>query len=396
MIPGMRAAPTQVTIQDVTLREGQQAAEIAFTLEEKVDLGARLAAAGVRRVQAGYAGLDDGAIAALKRAVPELELSALLVAFRPGWEAAAESAAAAGVDVLMVLFRVAPGQLRAIGFSPDQALDTIGRAVEVCLRVAPAASLDPSFVTLADEGFLRRVYQTGAQAGARRFGVADSTGVASPERIARLVGLVGEVTGGEVGVHCHDDFGLGLANTLAGISAGATLADASVLGLGERAGNCATEELAVALELLYGVRTGIQLERLTPLAEHVSEVTRCPIPAAKAVVGADAFSQKLDMHAALTREDPTLLEPFPPERVGNRRRLRLGLGTGPVAVAAKLEQLGLPPVDAERARSLAESVNEIARRQKSSVSDDVFRALVAGQTSTVRLAASNTRSTEGR
>ncbi len=385
-----------VLIQDVTLREGQQAAEIAFTLDEKVELAGRLAEAGVRRVQAGYAGADDETIDALKRALPGLELSALLVAFRPGWEAAAESAAAAGVDVLMVLFRVAPGQLRAIGFSEDQALDTIGRAVEHSLRVAPSASLDPSFVTLADERFLSAVYRAGAQAGARHFGVADSTGVASPERIASLVALVRETTSGEVGVHCHDDFGLALANTLAGIAAGATLADASLLGLGERAGNCATEELAVALELLYGVGTGIDLEQLTPAAEHVSQVTGFPISTSKAIVGADAFSQKLDMHVALTRSDPTLLEPFPPERVGNRRRLRLGLGTGPVAVAAKLQQLRLSAVEPGRAQELADAINEIASRRKTGVSDDEFAALVQAQSSTVRLTASTARTTEGR
>lgn len=374
----MSAPPTTLMIQDVTLREGQQAAEIAFTIAEKVELAQQLAAAGVRRVQAGYAGADDETIAALKKAVPDLQLSALLVAFRPGWESAAQSAAAAGVDVLMVLFRVAPGQLRAIGFSPDQALDTIGRAVELALRVAPAVSLDPSFVTLADEAFLRSVYEAGADAGARHFGVADSTGIAGPERIAELVRMVRDVTGGEVGVHCHDDFGLALANTLAGIAAGATLADASLLGLGERAGNCATEELAVALELLYGRPTGVRLEMLTPLAEHLSAVTGFPIPSSKPVVGADAFSQKLDMHVALTRSDPTLLEPFPPERVGNRRRLRLGVGTGPVAIAAKLEELGLPAVGEARARELAEAVNEIARRRKAAVADEELARLVSG------------------
>src|SRR5947209_19556737 len=115
------SAPAAVLIQDVTLREGQQAAEIAFTLDDKVQLASRLAEAGVRRVQAGYAGADDDTITALKRAVPHLELSALLVAFRSGWELAADSAAKAGVDVLMVLFRIAPGQLRAIGFSRGRA-----------------------------------------------------------------------------------------------------------------------------------------------------------------------------------------------------------------------------------------------------------------------------------
>lgn len=391
----MTVAPA-VLIQDVTLREGQQAAEIAFTLEEKVGLAARLAEAGVRRVQAGYAGADDETISALKRALPHLELSALLVAFRPGWEQAAESAARAGVDVLMVLFRVAPGQLRAIGFSEEQALDEIGRAVQLSLRVAPGASLDPSFVTLADEPFLRRVYRAGADAGARHFGVADSTGIAGPERIADLVRMVREATGGEVAIHCHDDFGLALANTLAGIAAGAGAADASLLGLGERAGNCATEELAVALELLYGMSTGVRLDLLTPLAEHVSAVTGFPIATSKSIVGADAFSQKLDMHVALTRSDPGLLEPFPPERVGNRRRLRLGLGTGPIAIAAKLEELGLSAVSEVQARSLAKAVNDLARTRKAAVTDEELAAMVSGQSSTVRRTAETTRSTDGR
>jgi isopropylmalate/homocitrate/citramalate synthase len=202
--------------------------------------------------------------------------------------------------------------------------------------------------------------------------------VAGPERIAQLVTQIKDLTGGEVGVHCHDDFGLALANTLAGLQAGANLADSSLLGLGERAGNCATEELAVALELLYGVATGVDLERLTGLAEYVSEVTGVPISPAKAVVGSDAFSQKLDMHVALTRKDPSLLEPFPPQRVGNRRRLRLGLGSGPISVLAKLEQLGLPAVDERRARDIAAWVNETALRRRSAVTDEEFQENVRG------------------
>jgi isopropylmalate/homocitrate/citramalate synthase len=384
--------PARLTIQDVTLREGQQAAEIAFSMREKVDIASRLAAAGLRRLQAGYAGTDDDTIAALKRSVPELEVSALLVAFRDGWEVAAESAAAAGVDVLMVLFRIAPGQLEAIGFSQEEALDRIGRSVERSLQLVPIVSFDPSFVTLAEAGFMRHAYAAAAQAGARHFGVADSTGVANPERIAELVKLIRRLTGGEVSVHCHDDFGLALANTLAGISAGASLADSSLLGLGERAGNCATEELAVALEFLYNVATGVNLEHLTGLAEYISQITGFRISPTKAIVGTDAFSQKLDMHVALTRRDPSLLEPFSPHLVGNRRRLRLGLGTGPVAVKAKLEQLGLPTVEESRAQDLANWVNEMARLRKAAVSDDDFRQHVTGEAS----AASMTRATEGK
>ncbi|MHB8489374.1 MAG: LeuA family protein [Candidatus Dormibacteria bacterium] len=370
----MNTLPTHVVIQDVILREGQQAAEIAFTMDEKVELSRRIAGAGVRRLQAGYAGSDDDTIAAIKRAVPELELSALLIAFRDDWSSAAEGACAGGVDLLMVLFRIAPGQLAAMGFSEEQALDRIATAVQRAAQLVPVVSFDPSFVTIAEQSFLQRAYETARDAGAHRYGLADSTGVASPERVSELVTLIRAVTcDGEVGVHCHDDFGLGLANTIAGLASGATLADASVLGLGERAGNCALEELAVALKMLYGVETGVHLERLTALAEYVSDISGWQISPAKSIVGHDAFSQKLDMHVALTRKDPALLEPFAPALVGNQRRLRLGVGTGPLAVEAKLAELSLPPLDGTQHRALAAWINDVARDRKTGVTDAEFR-----------------------
>lgn len=364
--------PSGLILQDVTLREGQQAAEIAFSMDQKVELARRFAGIGLRRIQAGYAGADNETIATLKREAPELELSALLVAFRDDWRQAAQGAADAGVDVLMVLFRIAPGQLAAIDFSEERALDRIGDAVTLARNLAPAVSFDPSFVTIAEPDMVQRAYRLASAAGATCFGIADSTGVAGPERMAALVSQVGELTGGSVAVHCHDDFGLALANTLAGVAAGASLADASVLGLGERAGNCATEELAVALSLLYGVETGVDLRGLTEVATFVSDITGFAISPSKAIVGADAFSQKLDMHVAMTRKDPTLLEPFSPELVGNRRRLRLGVGTGPLAVQAKLRELGLAAVPEIRAAEFARWINDVARERHAAVTDDEF------------------------
>ena len=98
------------------------------------------------------------------------------------------------------------------------------------------------------------------------------------------------------------------------------------------------------------------------------------ISPAKSIVGHDAFSQKLDMHVALTRKDPALLEPFAPAMVGNQRRLRLGVGTGPLAVEAKLSELSLPPLDDTRARALVAWINDVARERKTGVTDDEFRA----------------------
>jgi isopropylmalate/homocitrate/citramalate synthase len=151
-----------------------------------------------------------------------------------------------------------------------------------------------------------------------------------------------------------------------------------VLGLGERAGNCAIEELALALQVLYQVDAGVRLDRLTALARSVSQATGVPIPAAKAVVGEDVFSQKLDMHVALTKRDPSLLEPYPPESVGNRRRLRLGVGTGPIAVKAMLAELGLPAVSDSEASELAAWVNQTALGRKRGVTDPEFAERAGG------------------
>jgi len=173
----------------------------------------------------------------------------------------------------------------------------------------------------------------------------------------------------------HDDFGLAVANALAGLRAGASVADVSVLGLGERAGNAPTEELATALEGLYGINTGVRLEKLHALAQLVSRIAGVPIPAHKAVVGEDVFAQKLEMHVQVTSRDPSLHEPFSPEVVGHRRILKLGSGTGPVAVRAKLQELGLNVPEGE-IPTLVRWVNHQALQRHQTVPDAEFAAEV--------------------
>jgi len=193
----------RITIQDITLREGQQAADVALALDEKRELAERLVAAGITRIQAGYAGSDDQTVRALK-GIPDLQASALLVAFRDDWRTAAASVAAAGVDVIMVLYRIAPSQLAAMGISQRDALARIRESVALSKELVPTVSFDPSFVTMAEPAFLEAAYTTAAEADSDHFGIADSTGVATPERIGELVKLVRRVTGGgSVGVHCH-------------------------------------------------------------------------------------------------------------------------------------------------------------------------------------------------
>src|SRR3990172_2788060 len=260
----------RLLIEDVTLREGEQAAEIAFSLEDRVEIARRLDAIGVPQIQVGYAGEEDEAVRAIKRAGVKAKLALLLVGFRPDWKRRLESAHAAGVDVLQVLFRSADAQLAHMGISREQARD---RVVEIIQHAktqrVPLIQFEPSFVTRADWAFLETLYKDAVAAGAQQVGVSDSMGVARPAAIRYLVGRIKALTGVPVQIHCHNDFGVGLANTLAGIEAGASIADVSVGGLGERTGGACLDELVIALEGLYGVRLGVKMEGLYDLAQFL-------------------------------------------------------------------------------------------------------------------------------
>ncbi|HKP19154.1 MAG TPA: hypothetical protein VJT84_11790, partial [Gaiellaceae bacterium] len=177
-------------------------------------------------------------------------------------------------------------------------------------------------------------------------------------------------------VHCHDDFGLALANTLAGIAAGARYADVTVNGYGERAGNCSLAELATALVQLLGAGVGLDLTNLHALAHGVAARTGREIAPDDPVVGRDAFAQKLDAHVRLTELDPTLLEPYDPALVGNERRLAVGPGSGEYSLTRKLESLGVDAPDPDAVAVALPRIVQLVEEQKD-VSDDAVSRVYA-------------------
>lgn len=360
---------SRVLLHDVTLREGEQAAPVAFSLDDRVVIAKALDKAGVPRIQVGFAGRDDEAIRAIKGAAIGAEVSALCVAFDDAWRDNIEAGARSGVDVLVLLFRASDAQLSLANFTRNEGLRRVADAISYARGRIPTVVFQPSFATTADPGYLVELCATAATAGAHEVAVADTVGVATPEGTARLVSAVREATSALVGVHLHDDYGLALANSLAALRAGATTIEVSVLGLGERAGNCALEEMATVLEGLYGVQTGVDLAQLNTLARTVAERGGVRIPTWKSVIGEDVFTQKLDIHVRVTSRAPWLLEPFDPALVGQSRTLKLGRGSGPYAVRAKLDALG-QEVPAELIDSLVAFVNRRAIEQKGVVTDE--------------------------
>jgi isopropylmalate/homocitrate/citramalate synthase len=185
-----------------------------------------------------------------------------------------------------------------------------------------------------------------------------------------------------IGIHAHNDLGLALANALAAYEGGARLIDTCVNGMGDRCGNPATDEVAIAAALLYHQDTGIALDELSALSSLVSELSGLDVPPSKPIVGTNAYAHKMDIHVKAMLADPLAFQPLRPELVGARSKIVVGKKSGPLTLAAKLAELGEPPLAADAiARALAD-VERYAETNRRSVPDDELRRIVAGARTT--------------
>jgi D-citramalate synthase len=210
----------------------------------------------------------------------------------------------------------------------------------------------------ADPEFIRKVYAGGLERGADRLCFCDTVGLLTPERVSEVIP---PLCLAPLSIHCHDDLGMGMANTLAALKAGATCAHTTVNGLGERAGNVPFEELVMALEILYQYRTGILTREIYSLSAMVSRLTGVPLPTNKAIVGEMAFTHESGIHASGVLREPSTYEPVPPEMIGRQRRIVLGKHSGSAAVQAALAELHYTP-DENQLKEILRRIKELGDR----------------------------------
>jgi homocitrate synthase NifV len=319
-----RRPPRSVLVNDVTLREGEQSEGVSFSEARKVELALALHAAGVRQVQVGYPGRfarDGEATKAVVAALPDGEVEVVALAFVEDWEHEVDACLESGADVITVVFRSSDRLQNLLGVTHAEAVERVRGAVSrAAVRDAQVAFL-PSDATRADPEHLNELWDAAASSGAARVYVADSMGAATPELVAWLVGRAQGLTGLPAGVHCHNDFGLAVANTIAGVNAGAEIVDVAVNGLGDRAGNAPLEEVVAALELLYELPTGVELAALTRLSELFAGASSRTLPPNKPISGTSVFVHTLPTHRAAIEKDSRSIQAFEPELVGNAQRL---------------------------------------------------------------------------
>lgn len=359
--------PPQVVISDTTLRDGEQMPGIAFSVAEKVEIARLLDDAGVALIEAGFPAVSPAEAAAVREIV-DLGLGASIQAIARPTPRDIEAAVASGVDSVAIFIGTSDLHVfEKLRLTRHELLRHVGDGVRLAASSGVSVVFAAEDATRTDPKFLVEVFDVARDAGAHALGMADTAGVAHPALMRAIVSRVADAVPLPIGVHCHDDLGLAVANSLAGLQSGATGVQCSVTGIGERAGNASLEELVLALEVAHDHRTGIDLTRLLPLAELLSRAAGLPVPPNKPVVGSHMFVHESGLHLDGVIRQPACYEPYPPEWIGAQRRIVLGKHSGRSCVTAVLEEAGRTAT-AEQVDQLLGLVKEAAesRRQVSS------------------------------
>ncbi|SFS48922.1 (R)-citramalate synthase [Halostagnicola kamekurae] len=368
-----------VRLLDTTLRDGEQAPGVSLSPDEKVEIARALERAGVSVIEAGSACTGAGERQAISR-VTDLDLEARVTSFCRGIQSDIDLALECDVDGIHLVVPASDRHVEGkVGTSREDNLEKTAELVSYAKDHDLWVEVIGEDGSRADLDYLETLMETALEAGADRTCFADTVGHTGPERTAEAVSRLAEL--GPVSAHTHDDLGLGVANALSAVSAGADLVHCTVNGLGERAGNVALEEVAIALEHVYDVET-LELEEVYDLAQVCSRATGIPLAPNKAVIGENAFTHESGIHTDGTLKDDKMYEPYEPETVGRERRLALGKHAGRAGVKAALEEHGVDASDDEVA-DIATRVTELGDRGRH-VTDADLLAIAEDVTGTER------------
>jgi len=337
--------PERVYMVDETFREGIKAPTVFLTYVEKLKLAKMMDETGIAVINVGFPALSEDEKLSVKRIVNETFEKAKLTASSKATKASVDACLDAGMKEINIEAAINGLNLQyRLKSTKPEALKRITESIEYARKHGLTINFVLSDGSRTPLEEIIEIFEAAAAAGAGKLSIADTVGFLRPLSMRYLISHVRDGLSDAVkkklplSVHCHNDFGLATANTLAAAEEGATYLHTTLIGFGERAGLAPFEEVVAALELLYNIDTGVDMERIYRLAQLTEKSFALPIQFHKPVVGDTTFAHEVDEHVEGMLAHPLMFEPFPPEIVGRETSLFIGRNTGQNLIQKLLEK----------------------------------------------------------
>jgi methanogen homocitrate synthase len=331
--------PKDIEICDVTLRDGEQTPGVVFTRDEKIAIAEKLDSIGIEVIEAGFPVVSKTE-EDIVREIAHLGLDARICCLARSVAKDVDVALRCDVDFVSIFIATSDLHLKykyhkTFEEAESCALDVLDYAKDHGLTVRFAAE----DATRTDVNVLKSIFRVAEEHGADYVSIADTVGILNPSTTHYLVSEIKKTVKTNVCIHCHNDLGMAVANTVSGAEAGAFQLHTTVNGIGERCGNASLEELLVSLRVQYGIDR-YDVSQLTELSKMVEQYSGIPIPRIKPIVGANAFAHESGIHVAAVLENPMTYELYAPEMVGSKREIIIGKHTGSKALKGVVQKMG--------------------------------------------------------
>ncbi len=383
----------RIIVFDTTLRDGEQSPGASMNAAEKLEVAKALAQLGVDVIEAGFPVASPGDFEAVREIARTVRGPTICALARcrdedidRAWEAIRESPSP---RIHVFLATSAIHREHKLRMTKEEIIDRAVAGVRRAAHYCPDVEFSPEDAVRTEIDFLCQVVEAAIDAGATTINIPDTVGYATPAQMKHVIETlqmrVPNISRAVISVHCHDDLGLALANSLAAVEAGAGQVECTINGIGERAGNCALEELVMTLRVrhdFYKCHTGIVTQRLVPTSRLVAGITGLHVQRNKAIVGQNAFAHESGIHQDGVLKEPRTYEIMRPEDVGlTQSDLILGKHSGRAALAARARQLGYR-LTAEQLDAVFQDFKQLADKKKEIYDGDLI-ALIEQQMQTV-------------
>jgi 2-isopropylmalate synthase len=348
--------PRFIKILDTTLRDGEQTPGVSLTSEDKVEIARQLSKLGVDIIEAGFPSSSEGERKVVKE-IAKLGLTSEICGLSRCTKKDIDAALGCEVGLVHVFIPTSLVQMKhAVNMTPEQVVSAAVDSIEYVKKHGVRCEFSPMDATRTEMPFLKQICKAAQDAGMDTLNVPDTVGCMIPKTTFELIKELKTVVKVPISTHCHNDFGLAVANSLAAVEAGAAQVHTAVNGLGERAGNAALEEVVTTLHVVYDYKTNVNTRLLYSTSRLVASLTGVSVQVNKAIVGENAFAHESGIHTRGVTEQPLTFEPISPELVGRTRKLVAGKLAGTRGIQAELGEIGIHPTDIQ--------LSEIVKRVK--------------------------------